>query len=211
MRRTDLSHWLKLWGDLNAEGDPLVWHQRLIEGYSGEQRHYHNLEHLDECLGELDTFRFLAKQPAIMEEALWFHDAVYEPRSGKNEEDSAILAIECFEAAKLPAATVEAIRQLILCTKTHQPDNIADAALLIDIDLAILGQPPSRFWAYEQGIQAEYSWVPKGTYIQKRSEILASFLHRQSIYSTEPLKQKYETSARANLARAITHLQTLPS
>jgi predicted metal-dependent HD superfamily phosphohydrolase len=211
MTRTNLQYWNPRWRDLKAVGDPVVWHRRLIDAYSEKRRHYHNLQHLDECLGELYSVRSLATQPAIVEMALWFHDAVYDPRSGTNEEDSASLAVDCFTAAHLPTESVEAVRQLILCTKTHQPNAGADAALLVDIDLAILGQPPARFWAYEQGIKAEYSWVPEETYVQKRTEILASFLRRPTIYRTDPLKQKYELMARTNLESAINRLQTSPS
>jgi predicted metal-dependent HD superfamily phosphohydrolase len=211
MTRTNLSNWNQLWRNLDAVGDPSIWHRRLIEAHSEKQRHYHNLQHLEECLLELDAARLLAKQPAIIEMALWFHDAVYDPRSGTNEEDSANLAVACLTAANLAIETIETVRQLILSTKTHQPGTISDAALLIDIDLAILGQPASRFMAYEQGIKAEYSWVPETSYVQKRTEILTGFLRRPTIYRTEKLKQKYEVTARTNLENAITLLQTSPS
>lgn len=211
MTRTNLSYWNQLWRDLNAVGDPSIWHRRLIEAHSEKRRQYHNLQHLEECLLELDAVRLLAKQPAIIEVALWFHDAVYDPRSSTNEEDSANLAVACLTTAKLATETIEVVRQLILCTKTHQPGNVPDAALLIDIDLAILGQQVARFDAYEQGIKAEYSWVPETTYVQKRTEILTGFLRRPAIYRTEKLKQKYEVTARTNLENAITLLQTSPS
>ena len=211
MTRTNQSYWNQLWRDLNAVGDPSTWHRRLIEAHSEKQRHYHNLQHLEECLGELDTVSLLTKQPKIIEMALWFHDAVYDPRSSTNEEDSANLAVACLTTANLTTETVEVVRQLILCTKTHQPGTTPDAALLIDIDLAILGQPAARFKVYEQGIKAEYSWVPEATYAQKRTEILTGFLRRPTIYRTEKLKQKYEATARTNLENAITLLQTSPS
>jgi predicted metal-dependent HD superfamily phosphohydrolase len=211
MTRANLSFWNQLWRDLNAVGDPSIWHRRLLEAHSQEQRHYHNLQHLEECLAELDDARLLTKQPTLIEVALWFHDAVYDPRSSTNEEDSANLAIACLGAANLAIETIEVVRQLILCTKTHQPGNVPDAALLIDIDLAILGQPVARFDAYEQGIKAEYRWVPETTYAQKRTELLTGFLRRPTIYQTEKLRQKYEATARTNLAHAITLLQTPPS
>lgn len=211
MSRTDFENWQQLWRDLHAAGDPAAWHQCLIAAYSEPHRHYHNLQHLDECLHALDSTRPFAKKPAVVEAALWFHDAVYEPRSSTNEDDSAALGGTCFSAAGLPSTLTDEIRKLILCTKTHQPDTNADAALLIDIDLAILGQPPSRFLEYERGIRAEYSWVPDATYAQKRTEILAGFLCRPAIYRTPYFRDHYETSARANLSRAIDALRTQTS
>lgn len=206
MSRTDIKYWTRLWHDLRANGEPAAKHKHLIDLYSEPHRHYHNLQHLDECLRELDAVRAFVENTSMVEAALWFHDAVYKPSSITNEEDSAALAVRCFSSAGLPSAAIDEIRQLILCTKTHQPGSQPDAAVLIDIDLAILGQPPSRFLEYERGIKSEYNWVPTSTYIQKRTEILAGFLSRPTIYRTPHFRDRYESSARANLAQAIADL-----
>lgn len=208
--RTDLSRWQKLWHDLEAVGDPRPWHQRLVAAYSENIRHYHNLQHLEECLNESDRVRSVAGTPFAVEAALWFHDAVYDPHSTTNEEDSAKLAAESFEAAKVPRETIELVCALILCTKTHDSGAVPDAALLIDIDLAILGQSSERFWEYERAIRAEYAWVPAPTFAEKRAEILTRFLQRPAIYRTEPFRAKYEAAARANLQAAIARLQHPP-
>lgn len=210
MSRTDLKHWIQVWHDLQAVGNPVAWYKRLAAAYSETHRHYHNLQHLDECLREFDAARSLANQPAVVEAALWFHDAIYEPRSTTNEEDSAALAVAALAGAKAPTWRIDLVRQLILATKTHQPGELADAALLIDIDLTILGQPPSRFSEYELGVKAEYSWVPSATYAQKRTEILEGFLRRPAIYRTANFKHRYETTARANLLQATDALRTPP-
>jgi len=204
--RTALGHWQRLWADLGAAGDSLAWHLRLIRAYSEKPRHYHTLEHLNECLCEFDAVRSQALQPALVEIALWFHDAIYDPHSSINEEESAALSVSCLKGAQLPHEKIETVRQFILCTKTHQPGSLSDASLLIDIDLAILGQPPERFWAYENAIAAEYAWVPGETFRRKRAEILNGFLRRATLYRTAFFRHKYEAVARANLAAAIARL-----
>ncbi|HEY1108969.1 MAG TPA: hypothetical protein VGE76_10060 [Opitutaceae bacterium] len=138
--------------------------------------------------------------------ALWFHDAGYDPYSTSNEDDSAALAYECLTEAHVDSEAVTHIRHLILCTKTHNPSGVADADLLIDIDLAILGQPAARFWEYEAAIRAEYAWVPWPTYAEKRAAILTRFLHRPAIYRTGSFQSRYEATARASLAAAIARL-----
>lgn len=199
--------WNLLWRELGAQGDPTLWYRRLTEAYAEPSRHYHDTRHLAECLNELESAAALAKRPACVAMALWFHDAVYDARSATNEEDSAALAVECLTGAQVDGEFVKRVQQLILCTKTHEAGGDSDAALLIDIDLAILGQPPERFWDYERGIRAEYAWVPVATYTEKRTEILARFLQRGVIYRTEYFRLKYEAAARANLQAAIQRLQ----
>jgi predicted metal-dependent HD superfamily phosphohydrolase len=208
MNHADLSHWTACWRELGAQGDPAPWHRRLAAAYSESTRHYHNLTHLEECLAELAGSRAQARQPAAVAAALWFHDAVYDARSITNEEDSAALAMECLHGAGVAAETIETVRRLILVTKTHDPGPTPDAALLIDIDLAILGQPTTRFWDYEHGIRAEYAWVPAATFAEKRAEILARFLERPAIYRTDSFHRRYEAAARANLHAAIARLRT---
>ena len=210
MPRTDLIHWQTLWRELGGVGEVSAWHTRLVKAYSEPLRRYHNLQHLAECLDELDLSRKLARRPALIEIALWFHDAVYDPPSTSNEEDSAVLAETCLKDRQVAHDQIETVRGLILSTKTHEVGADSDTALLIDIDLAILGKPAERFWAYERGIRAEYGWVPETTYRQKRAEILASFLARPMIYRVPSFRDRYEIPARANLSAAIARLKTVP-
>lgn len=85
-----------------------------------------------------------------------------------------------------------------------------DAATLLDIDLAILGQPAARFWGYERAIRMEYAWVPPDKYVEGRTSILTKFLQRPTIYRTDAFRARYETAARANLTAAIAALKDRP-
>lgn len=205
--RTDLPHWSLLWSALDARGDSAAWHARLVANYSEPARHYHTLDHLHDCLLEFDAVQSVARQPALIELALWFHDAVYDPRSSANEEASAQLAGECLEAADVAEETTETVRRFILCTKDHQPGDSKDAALLIDIDLATLGQDEVRFLRYEREIRAEYAWVPEAIYRQKRREILSGFMQRPALFRTTPFRVRYEQAARTNLQAALKRLE----
>ncbi|HWA26393.1 MAG TPA: hypothetical protein VG734_12080 [Lacunisphaera sp.] len=206
MSQIDPASWTARWRELGAKGDPAPWHRRLVAAYGEPHRHYHNLQHLEECLAELAAADVAAESRATIGMALWFHDAVYDPRSATNEEDSARLADECLGGAGVAAARVGEISRLILATKTHRADGSADAALLLDIDLAILGQPEKRFWEYEAAIRREYAWVPAVTFAEKRAEILRGFLLRPALYQTAAFRDRYETTARANLKAAIERL-----
>jgi len=190
-----------------GSGDATGWYDRLAGAHAEPQRHYDTQQHLVECLAELDEARHLARQPPAVEFALWFHDAVYFPQATDNEKQSARLARQCLAHIGAVDALGERVAHLVMTTKFHNPDGDADAGLLVDIDLSILGREPKRFFEYEQQIRAEYAWVPAADYSAKRAEILERFLSRERIYTTEWFHQKYEAQARKNLAESGNQLR----
>jgi predicted metal-dependent HD superfamily phosphohydrolase len=195
-----------MWKGFGVGGPPDSLFEDLIARYSESQRSYHTTQHLDECFARLGEARHLAEHIGEVELALWFHDAVYAPRKPDNEEQSASLAHAAAEQAGLTAAIASRVGQLILATKLDASPTSADAALLVDVDLAILGTPAERFDEYEQQVRQEYSWVPGFLYRRKRWEILEGFLARPHVFNTEHFRARYEMSARANLARSIERL-----
>lgn len=192
---------MALWTRLTFAGEAARWHDRLLTAYSEPQRAYHTLQHLDECLCLFDEIKAvgLMSKPDLIEMALWFHDAVYEPTGSDNEERSAAMAVEALD----PAETAHEVARLIMLTKSHTPGDGLDDSWIIDTDLAILGQPWERVLEYEKQIRQEYSWVPKELYREKRVEILRSFLDRKQLYLTEWVRQRLEQPARENLQRLI--------
>ncbi len=193
--RTSLEHWLPLAERMGIIGDATAWHERLVRAYGEPQRAYHSLQHLDECLSVFDEAKALMQQPDFIEMALWFHDAVYDPKSGENEALSAAMAVEALGGT----STARGVARLILLTKTHQPSEGPDDAWIIDIDLAIFAQSPERVLEYEQQIREEYGWVPEEVYREKRAEVLAGFLKRERIYLTPWARERFETRAKENL------------
>ena len=195
--------WLRLWEAAEARGDGRRWYDRLTTAYGEAHRHYHNQRHIAECLGEFDAGRHLVGQVEGVELALWFHDAVYDARAGDNEERSAALAKECLDEAGVSGLISNAVVDLVMATKSHEPGGNADAAVTVDIDLSILGQTEERFLEYEVQIRKEYAWVPKIIFGPKRAGILEGFLRRERIYKTDWFFDKYEERARRNIEGSI--------
>jgi len=196
----------RAWAAVGAVGDDeraAVLAARLLAAYAEPQRHYHATQHLRECLALFDTVRGLAEQPAEVELALWFHDAIYSVTQGGNEAASAQWAREELAAAGVAAARIARIEALILATRHDAVPLDVDQRLLVDIDLAILGAPRERFDEYERQIRAEYAHVPEALFAAKRREILQGFVTRPAIYATEWFRASHESAARANLARAL--------
>jgi predicted metal-dependent HD superfamily phosphohydrolase len=176
--------------------------------YAEPHRHYHNQQHIADCLGEFDQVRQLAVEPEAVEFAIWFHDAIYDSRASDNEERSAELAQTWLKQAGAADTLTNSIGRLVLATKAHDGTLHLDAPLLVDVDLAILGQSPRRFWEYENGIRSEYDWVDPKTFASKRVEILQRFLARPRLYHAEFFFARLEDQARSNLRASIEQLQS---
>jgi predicted metal-dependent HD superfamily phosphohydrolase len=199
--------WLRLWEAIGARGDGRPWYDRLTKAYAEGHRHYHNQRHIAECLREFDAARHLVRQVEAVELGLWFHDAVYETRAGDNEERSAALAKQCLDEAGVSGLISNAVVDLVLATKAHETGGNADAAVMVDIDLSILGQTEERFMEYEEQIRKEYKWVPKIIFGPKRAAILEGFLRRERIYKTDWFYGRYEEKARRNIEGSIGKLR----
>jgi predicted metal-dependent HD superfamily phosphohydrolase len=195
--------WHKAWSVLthgNA-GDALF--TALLTAYAEPQRHYHTLQHLQECMEHFAPSAHLAQHPHEVAVALWFHDAIYDTHAHNNEAASAQWAVQALRAADAPSYTCSRVEALIMATQHSAAPATPDACLLVDIDLSILGADGVRFAQYEAQIKCEYSFVDAAIFNVKRAEILRGFLDRERIFSTSFFSQKLEVRARENLARSI--------
>lgn len=202
-------HWDAAWRALGTAVPADAVREELLRRWCEPQRRYHTPQHLAECLALFERHRGRAHRPGEVAIALWYHDAVYETAAaapGANERASARLAADAVRAAGAAPAVADRVHALVLATRHDAEPAGADAALLVDIDLAILGAAPARFAEYERQIRAEYAQVPPALFAARRGEILRAFLARPAIYATPALRAELEAPARANLAAAIAGL-----
>jgi predicted metal-dependent HD superfamily phosphohydrolase len=197
------TRWRRTWALLGLQAPGGAVLDGLLARYREPQRHYHTLQHLEECFTALDTLIDLACQPGAVELALWWHDAVYDPRQRDNEALSAALAANCLHAAGAEAALVDRVAAMILATRSHDTAGDPDCAIMLDADLAILSAPWPRFVEYDAQIRAEYAHVPLFDYQVGRARVLRSFLDRPCIYASARFACAHEAQARANLARSL--------
>lgn len=175
----------------------------LIAAYNAPGRHYHNLAHIRDCLAKLAHVDGLSDaERDILSEAIWWHDVVYDPTRADNEELSAQLA----EAYVGPDIARE-VGRLIRLTKTHQVERTDRlGAILISIDLSILGAEPARYDAYAAAIRREYAHVPDSDYRAGRAGVLRQFAARPFIFPDAGFAEAYDRQARENLARELAAL-----
>jgi predicted metal-dependent HD superfamily phosphohydrolase len=178
--------------------------EELAAAYTAPGRHYHNLTHIEDCLGALARVENLSPlDREILSAAIWWHDVVYDATRADNEELSARLADQHVR---------EDIRQevgrLIRLTKTHdvQPDDRL-GAILISIDLSILGAVPARYDAYAAAIRQEFIHVPEPDYRAGRAKVLSQFAARPVIFPDTAFAARYDRQARENLARELASLR----
>lgn len=198
--------WIALWKRLGARSGPEAIFQSVAERYSEPHRAYHTLAHVAKCLWEFDRVRAEAERPDEVELALWLHDVVYDPHASDNEAQSAAFATRLLLEGGVPARVRERVASMIQATDHHSPPPPGDGALVVDIDLAILGAPPDEYDEFERRIRREYAWVPEPAFRAGRRAVLAGFLERDRIYRTPALAERYERLARLNLARAVERL-----
>jgi predicted metal-dependent HD superfamily phosphohydrolase len=178
----------------------------LTVAYSEPHRRYHTVPHVQHCLTELARSWSYAVHLNEVRWALLFHDAIYDPRRQDNEARSADWACRVMDELQRPEEEKARIREMILATAHGREPRTVDEALLLDIDLSILGADAETFDEYDRAIRVEYEWVPEQSYREARTTVLKSFLDRPQIYHTAPFRQRLESSARANLQRALARL-----
>lgn len=198
----ELSRWRALTQNLGVACDEQTFSD-LLSAYSEPHRHYHNQEHISDCLAQFDRFAHLADNPAEAECALWFHDAVYKIGSASNERDSACWARDFLQKAGAADDCSRRVYDFIMATRHDAAALRGDAALVVDIDLSILGREEPVYARFERNIRKEYRRVPGLLYRARRRRILESFLARESIYFFEPVRASFESAARRNLRAAI--------
>ncbi|WP_433363585.1 HD domain-containing protein [Streptosporangium sp. CA-115845] len=198
MREKLMARWRSL---ASLEAEPLG--RELITRYDEPHRRYHTVTHLEAVLAHIDTLASHAEHPDLVRLAAWFHDAVYDPRRGDNEERSAILAERALPEMGLSPEAVATVARLVRLTVTHAPaPGDADGAVLSDADLAILGASPEVYAGYTTAVREEYAFVPDDAFRSGRAAVLRSLLDLPAIFHIADL----EEAARANIMAELERL-----
>lgn len=180
----------------------------LIARHGEPHRRYHTMAHIEDCLVQLETSTDLASTDReLLEAAIWFHDAIYDPQRNDNEARSADLAVERLTAEGHRTDFVEEVARLIRLTAGHSvAEGDTLGARLVSIDLSILGAEPGRYEAYARAIREEYAHVPEPLYRAGRAAILTRFLEAPALFPDPAWAARLDTPARANLRREIATL-----
>lgn len=182
---------------------------RLLARYREPHRRYHDLRHLAEVLAALDLLA--APVPAAVVLAAFFHDAVYEPAAGDNEQRSADLAGVELRGLGAPDELVGEVARLVMLTAGHRTArDDRQGALLCDADLAVLAAPPERYGRYAAQVREEYAAVSDDAFAAGRAAVLRGLLELPQLYATQEGHRRWEEPARRNVAAELQLLSSGP-
>jgi predicted metal-dependent HD superfamily phosphohydrolase len=185
-----LSSWHAGTGDVTHAAEDLV--ARYCEAH----RRYHTLEHIDEVLAVTDSLDATDEVTA----AVWFHDAIYDPRAADNEARSATYAQQLLSSLGAPPSFTTEVARLVASTAAHDPASTdRNGVVLADADLSILGAPPARYERYARDVRDEYRHVSDDDWRRGRAVVVRSFLDRQQLFHSPALRDALESRARENL------------
>ena len=177
----------------------------LYAAWSAESRRYHDLNHLVDCLREVDGANAPAATADLAELALWYHDAIYEAGAPDCEERSARLlerdAVELAMGGTVASAAADLVRATAHGRAAARTDLAAQ--LVLDVDLSILGKDPLRFMDFDYGVEEEYAAIPTQAFRTGRARFLATMLERDCLFLTDYFHARYEQRARLQIAALL--------
>ncbi|MCC6289631.1 MAG: hypothetical protein IT249_17265 [Chitinophagaceae bacterium] len=171
----------------------------IVEHYSKNNRHYHNLTHLESLLLSLSPVQNEIADWQTIVFSIAYHDIIYNPLKTDNEKKSAELAHKRLSALSLPISKIDKCFAQIMATKMHSISDDEDTNFFTNADLAILGCGSEDYARYSRLIRKEYKIYPDFVYNPGRIKVLKHFLEMPRIYKTPYFYNKYEKQARMNM------------
>jgi 8-oxo-dGTP diphosphatase len=173
--------------------------EEIVERYAAAGRYYHTAAHLNFMLAQLEAVAAGLYDLDAVLFALFYHDAIYLPTRDDNEAESAELAAARLAKLGLSPERIQKVRRMILATRDHVLSNDVDTNILMDADLAVLGQPRTAYLRMAAEVRREYACYDESTWNTGRRRVLEHFLALPQIYKTPYFQTRFEQTARENL------------
>jgi predicted metal-dependent HD superfamily phosphohydrolase len=194
-----------LWNRCKAPVDPRPVFENLWCRYCEPHRIYHRCTHLLRCFQQMDLAYTLIQDPDAVEMALWFHDAIYIPRSSENEKESAELFVRDAGDHFRPSF-IRKVYELILVTAHKELAQECNKQFIADIDLSSFGVDWEEFLRDTKAVRGEQADSSDAVYYPDHAKFLNSLLGRQRIFGTEFFYGRYEQRAKENITRLLADL-----
>ena len=183
-----------------------LWHE-IETAYNHNERHYHNLSHLEQMFACLAPLQSQAEDWDSLLFGVYYHDVIYDVTrymtDNDNEDKSAEIAETALRSINYPEEKIQRIKRHILATKQHNQTADPDTNLLTDADLSILGQSWNVYEAYMKNIRKEFAIYPDNIYHAGRTKVLKSLIHTERLFKTYYFFDLYCSSANNNMYREL--------
>ncbi len=200
-------HLINLLKSFNATESTISDLWREIETqYTGKNRYYHTLSHLEKMLRELIEVKSLIQDWSTLLFSLYYHDFVYNVLKSDNELNSAEIARERMQTLGVPKEKIEKCKEQIMATNLHHRSEDSDTNYFLDADLSVLGSSREEYEKYSEDIRKEYSIYPGILYRPGRKKVIKDFLTVDCIFKTDHFIAKFEEQARRNLQWELNRL-----
>lgn len=183
--------------------------------YTQPHRKYHNINHINACLVELENLPsgFLkydldrSNEYDIVETAIWYHDAVYNPYSKLNEAKSVKLLPEWEDKWYFKSSVSSAIYATAKHTTT-QKDIAFATQVMLDIDLSGFGKSLLEFVTNGMNIRHEYYNTTLRDFLNGRLSFYKELAKRETLYYTDYFRDKYHKISQENMKWEIDIIET---
>ena len=178
--------------------------------YSGPNRYYHTWQHIYETL--LFSRKHYGFQHLLVF-ALVYHDVIYDIKSKRNEEESAVVW-ETYAALRglnrHYSLKVRDIGDMIRMTAKHsvEPGKPLVFSMMSDADMSIFLCPDEHYLEYARNIWREYQSFGREAYLAGRLQFLSTVDPQTMFYTHQARRLVHH--ARANLDLERTILETDP-
>ncbi len=186
----------------------------------GADRFYHGIDHVAllwrrHCEYAQEAGFTAAREARLIASAILFHDCIYDPSRGDNEERSAQVWLEASAASDLDAHERAWVAETIRATSDHlgyaqrsvkgatsdAPDTLR--LWMLDLDLTPFGEAPDVFDRNTRLLRAEAPRISDEAFEMARLRLLRKFAAAPIIYRSAAIADRFDAPARGNLARHL--------
>lgn len=178
--------------------------------YADPSRSWHNWDRVAEMLGMAEELAHAIAERAPFILAILYHAAVFDRRRHDWDAESVALMRS---RVRWPVPLLDRAEALIRSLASGEPPASrdpslrGDAALLLDMDNAVLGDTAPRFEAHEAAWRQEYRHLKDDAYAAGRTAALEMLLWRERVYLTDRFHLEREKRARRNIEALIERLR----
>jgi len=183
------------------------WWDVVSGRYAEPHRHYHTMAHITHMLNLAQEHRMRLRDFPLVCLAIIFHDIVYNPQAGDNEEQSAELFRRFSKDVKLQEERAQKGYDWIVATKTHSTiahtsvsnPGTLDIHYLLDFDMSCIGFSLGDYLSQGSEIRREYCHLSDEEWTKGRIKFLGSLQKIPFIFATAIFRESHESQAETNI------------